>query len=100
MARQMKGGRAEVAPGQIAVAAGDWAAAESLGKAVEDNAEAAANEHFGISFLAVARPLVGTCVRLSNHSSGSSERTRKRDDTSPWNTGSGAGCCSKWSAAA
>jgi len=54
VARQFKGGRAEVARAQIAVAAGDWAAAESLGKALERLPEAAASDRIGISSLAVA----------------------------------------------
>jgi tetratricopeptide (TPR) repeat protein len=54
VARRLKGGLAAVAPAQLAVAAGDWAAAESLGRALQSDPHAAANDRIGISPLAVA----------------------------------------------
>ena len=54
VARQFKGGLAENGPAQLAVAAGDWAAAESLGRAVVENPDAAAGDRIGVSALAVA----------------------------------------------
>jgi tetratricopeptide (TPR) repeat protein len=59
VARQLKGGFAEAAPGQIAVAAGDWSAAESLGKALEGHPDAVGNDVIWTSCLAVAQAARG-----------------------------------------
>ena len=61
VARQFKGGLAEVAPGQIAVAAGDWTAAESLGRKLERNFEAPAEDRAaGAWQMAVAQAAFGS----------------------------------------
>jgi eukaryotic-like serine/threonine-protein kinase len=56
VARQLKGGLAEAAPGLIALAAGDWAAAESLGRVLERLPDPAASDFV----LAVARAARGS----------------------------------------
>src|SRR5262249_42770211 len=67
VARRFKGGLAAVAPAQLAVAAGDWAAAESLGTALQSNPEAAASDRIGVSPLAVALAARGS-VRAADQS--------------------------------
>ena len=67
VARGMKQDLAANAQGQIAVAAGDWAAAESLGKALERLPEAAASDRMGMSCLAVALAARGS-VRAAEQS--------------------------------
>jgi len=61
LTQHLKGGLARTAPGVIAIAAGDWAAAESLGSALERNPEATAGDRAtATSWVAVAQAARGS----------------------------------------
>ncbi|MEO5617859.1 MAG: protein kinase family protein [Candidatus Eisenbacteria bacterium] len=77
LARHSKGRFAQIAPGDIAVAAGDWAAAESLGRAVERDPEAPADERaMATSWAAVGQAASGRVSAAAQSLGRGQKRTR------------------------
>ncbi len=77
LARHCKGRYAQIALGDIAVAAGDWAAAESLGRAVERDPEAPADERArATSWVAVAQAASGSVSAAAQSLGRRQKRTR------------------------